>query len=108
MPESTEELGRKYPITMVEPDPAWPERYEKEVQFLRSHFASDLIPRIEHLWIAGQQRFEPGHIPRVGRGMDLSRLDGKPANAPCNDDAAGNRMSAHTPIPSVIARLRRT
>ncbi len=48
MPESTEELGRKYPITMVESDPAWPERYEEEVRFLQSHFASDLIPRIEH------------------------------------------------------------
>ena len=48
MGESREQLGRKYPITMVEYDPAWPRRFAEESARLRSLFSADLIPRIEH------------------------------------------------------------
>ena len=45
---STEELGRKYPIVMVEYDPQWPARFEEEARLLTSRFGPDVISRVEH------------------------------------------------------------
>jgi GrpB-like predicted nucleotidyltransferase (UPF0157 family) len=42
------ELGRKYPIAVVEYDPAWAELYQAEVRFLKSLFGPEVIGRIEH------------------------------------------------------------
>ena len=32
---TNEELGLKYPIFLVKPDPIWPEKFEQEVKILR-------------------------------------------------------------------------
>ena len=42
------ELGRRFPITVVEYDPNWPRCYEEEAAELRSLFGPELVTRIEH------------------------------------------------------------
>ncbi len=43
-----EELGRRFPIYLVEYDPRWPEMYEAEAESLREQFPN-LILRTEHI-----------------------------------------------------------
>ena len=42
------ELGRRFPIVLVQYDPLWPELYEQEAELLRSRLPSQLVTRIEH------------------------------------------------------------
>jgi GrpB-like predicted nucleotidyltransferase (UPF0157 family) len=42
------ELGRKYPITLVEYDPDWPGLYEQEARWLRRRFPG-VVLRTEHI-----------------------------------------------------------
>ncbi|MFX0211229.1 MAG: GrpB family protein [Candidatus Hodarchaeota archaeon] len=42
------ELGRKYPILIVEYDPKWQELYLQEVAFLKNQFGKNIILRTEH------------------------------------------------------------
>ena len=44
-----EELGRMFPIEVVEYDPNWVILYEEEDKFLRSQFAADILVRTEHI-----------------------------------------------------------
>ena len=37
------ELGRKYPIVVVEYDPRWKDLYQEEARFLKSRFNSDVL-----------------------------------------------------------------
>ena len=46
--EERAEYGRKYPITLVEYDPAWPARFEAEAALLREALGDELTGRIEH------------------------------------------------------------
>jgi GrpB-like predicted nucleotidyltransferase (UPF0157 family) len=43
-----DELGRRFPIFLVEYDPQWPELYEAEAQLLGEQFG-DIIVRTEHI-----------------------------------------------------------
>ena len=42
------EQGRKYPIVVVAPDPAWPSRFEAEARFLRETLGEAIVLRCEH------------------------------------------------------------
>ncbi|MFA5393337.1 MAG: GrpB family protein [Candidatus Ratteibacteria bacterium] len=42
------ELGKKYPIAVVEYDPAWVKLYRAEAKFLKSQFGPGLIVRTKH------------------------------------------------------------
>ena len=42
------ELGKKYPIVVVEYNPVWAKLYQAEVRFLKSLFGPGVIVRIEH------------------------------------------------------------
>jgi GrpB-like predicted nucleotidyltransferase (UPF0157 family) len=44
-----DELGRKYPVAMVDYDPAWPGRYDAEMRRLRERLPRGLIHRAEHI-----------------------------------------------------------
>jgi GrpB-like predicted nucleotidyltransferase (UPF0157 family) len=46
---SADELGRKYPIVIVEYDPAWPLRHEREMARLTGVLSPGLILRTEHI-----------------------------------------------------------
>lgn len=45
---SSEELGKRFPIILVEYDPRWPEIYEQEAKSLRQQFP-EVIVRTEHI-----------------------------------------------------------
>lgn len=42
------ELGKKYPVVVVEYDPRWKKLYKKEAKFLKSQFGPEVIIRTEH------------------------------------------------------------
>lgn len=44
-----EELGSRFPIVVVEYDPAWPGLYEREAELLTSEFGRDVIVELHHV-----------------------------------------------------------
>jgi len=46
---NSEELGKLFPVSIVEPDPVWPRLYKTEEKKIREVLGNDIIINIDHI-----------------------------------------------------------